>query len=268
MSDASEIGTKPLTGRKILVMRAIHQAGKLSEGLAVLGAEPVEVPVLEIRPPDSLEPLDSALKKIDSFDWLLLTSVNTVHAVAARCTELNIDVSSLKGLRVAAVGGATAEAARRAGFRVTIMPEHYSSEGMVSALKESGTVNRVLLARAKVARNVIPEALTAAGAILTVVDAYQTVLPIGAKDRLVEALRVGIDIATFTSSSSVRNLAEVAREVGIEYPLVGVPAVSIGPVTSATLREFGWEPAAEAEVSDLPGLIAAIVKRQALGNIE
>ena len=272
----------PLTGRRVLVTRAVQQAGKLSDGLKALGAEPVEVPVLEIRPPDSYEPLDKAIGKLETasaFDWLILTSANTVHAVVARCLLLHVDVSEIKHLKVAAVGSATAEAARKAGFRVTVVPESYSSEGLVAALGDSGlggigqdgsgssgsgsgksgTGKKVLLARAQVARDVIPSALGAVGAVMTVVDAYQTALPDGSRELLVEALRVGLDAATFTSSSSVRNLAEVAREAEIAFPFAGVAAVSIGPVTSATLREHGWEPAGEAGMSDLPGLIAAVV---------
>jgi uroporphyrinogen-III synthase len=259
----------PLAGRRILVTRAVQQAGKLSDGLKALGAEPVEVPVLEIRPPDSFEPLDKAIRKLEPpqpFDWLILTSANTVQTVAARCVLLNVDVSEIKLLRVAAVGSATAEAARKAGFRVTVVPDSYNSEGVVAALGSTVLGKRVLLARAKVARDVIPDALTAAGALMTVVDAYQTALPDGAREALVEALRVGVDAATFTSSSTVRNLAEVAREAGIAFPFAGVKAISIGPVTSATLREHGWEPAAEAGASDLPGLIEAV--RQGLGTRE
>jgi uroporphyrinogen-III synthase/uroporphyrinogen III methyltransferase/synthase len=263
----NEIGSEdrlPLAGRRILVTRAIHQAGKLSEGLTALGAAPVEVPVLEIRPPDSYEPLDAAIKKIETFDWLILTSMNTVQTVTARCSLAQVDVSEIKLLKVAAVGSATAEAARKAGFRVTVVPDSYNSEGVVAALGNSVLTKRVLLARAKVARDVIPDALTAVGAMMTVVDAYQTALPDGAQEALVEALKVGVDAATFTSSSTVRNLAEVAREAGVVFPLAGVKAISIGPVTSATLREHGWEPAAEAEASDLPGLIEAV--KQALGT--
>jgi uroporphyrinogen-III synthase len=225
----------------------------------------VEVPVLEIRPPENFSALDDALGRLDSgrdsqrFDWLILTSANTVAAVMDRCRVLNLDVSEMKHLRVAAVGSATAEAARKADFRVTVVPDSYNSEGVVAALGNSILGKRVLLARAKVARDVIPDALTAAGALMTVVDAYQTVLPDGSEERLKEALRVGVDAATFTSSSSVRNLAEVAREAGVGFPLVGVKAISIGPVTSATLKEFGWEASGEAEASDLPGLIAAVV---------
>ena len=264
------VNALPLAGRRVLVTRAVQQAGKLSDGLKALGAEPVEVPVLEIRPPESFAVLDEALGKLaggrDSqrFDWLILTSANTVAAVMERCRVLQLDVSEMKHLRVAAVGSATAEAARKADFRVTVVPDSYNSEGVVAALGNSILGKRVLLARAKVARDVIPDALTAAGALMTVADAYQTVLPEGSEERLKEALRVGVDAATFTSSSSVRNLAEVAREAGVGFPLAGpsgqVKAISIGPVTSATLKEFGWEASGEAEASDLPGLIAAVVQ--------
>ena len=258
------MNTLPLAGRRILVTRAVQQASKLSDGLKALGAEPIEVPVLEIRPPDSFEPLDKAIKKLESFDWLILTSANTAHTLEARCSLLNVDVSELELLKVAAVGSATAEAARKAHFRVTVVPEHYHSEGLVAALGKVVTGKRVLLARAKVARDVVPEALMAAGALMTVVDAYQTALPDGAQEALAEALKVGVNAATFTSSSTVRNLAEVAREANVQFPLAGVAGVSIGPVTSATLREQGWEPAGEAAVSDIPSLIEAVVK--ALGT--
>jgi len=250
----------PLANRRVLVTRTVQQAGKLSDGLKSLGAIPIEVPVLEIRPPDSFDPLDNALRKLDSFHWLILTSTNTVQTVAARCALLKIDVSEIKLLSVAAVGSATSEAARKAGFRVTVVPEHYHSEGVVAALGTAIVGKKVLLARAKVARDVIPDALTKAGALMTVVDAYQTVLPDGSRELLAEALQTGLDAATFTSSSSVRNLAEVAREAGVPFPFESVPGISIGPVTSATMREQGWEPAGEAKMSDLNGLIHAIVE--------
>ena len=249
----------PLEGRRVLVTRAVQQAGKLSDGLKALGAIPVEVPVLEVRPPDSYDPLDQALRRLDSFQWFVLTSANTVHAVSARCAKLNIDVSEIKLLSVAAVGSATAEAARKAGFRVTVVPEVYNSEGVVAALGAAAAGKRILLARAKVARDVIPEALSNTGAVVTVVEAYQTGLPDAARELLAEALKTGLDAATFTSSSSVRNLSEVALEAGVAFPFPGVPGVSIGPVTSATMREYGWEPAGEAIASDLPRLIDAVV---------
>ena len=119
---------------------------------------------------------------------------------------------------------------------------------------------RFLIARAAIARDVIPNALRAAGATVDVVDAYRNVMPEAAPALLREALGKGIDAATFTSSSSVTHLAEAARQAGIAFPFAGVAAVSIGPITSQTLRELGWEPAAEASPSDVPGLIQAVAR--------
>lgn len=253
-----------LEGRRVLVTRALHQAGRLSEGLRALGAEPVEVPVLEIRPPASFEPLDAALRKLDQFDWLILTSANTVRAIAERTEELGIGLGTgldqPARLRVAAVGEATAAAARRAGLQITFVPEAYVAESLVKGLADRTVGQRILLARAEVARDVIPDALRAAGADVTVADAYRNVLPKAAPEQLRLALAEGIDAATFTSSSSATHLAEAARLVRIAWPFAGVPAVSIGPITSQTLRELGWEPAAEANPSDIPGLVSAVVQ--------
>jgi uroporphyrinogen-III synthase len=125
---------------------------------------------------------------------------------------------------------------------------------------------KVLLARATTARDVIPDALRSAGAEVDVVDAYWNILPEAAPEQLRQALATGIDAATFTSSSSATHLAEAARQAGLAWPLAAVPAVSIGPITSQTLRELGWPPAAEANPSDIPGLIAAVVRVLAPGN--
>lgn len=249
----------PLAGRRVLVTRALQQAGKLSEGLRALGAEPVEVPVLEIVAPESYAPLDDALQNLERYDWLILTSTNTLHAVSARSTHLGVNPANTEGLKVAAIGSATAEAARHCGFQIAVVPANYIAESLVESLREQVAGRRVLLARAAIARDVIPDALRAAGAEVDVVDAYQNVLPEAAPERLRQAVSSGLDAATFTSSSSVTHLAEAARIAGIAWPFAGVPAVSIGPITSQTLRELGWQPAAEAEPSDIPGLIAAVV---------
>lgn len=251
----------PLAGRRVLVTRAAHQASKLSDGLRELGAIPVEVPVLEIAPPDSFDPLDRALRQIDQYDWVIFTSANTVRALAKRSSEIGLAPRAQVRAKVAAVGSATAAEAREAGWEVTIVPVSYVAESLVTTLAGAiGTGNRVLLARATVARDVIPDALRAAGATVDVVDAYRNVVPEGTAERLRGALAAGLDAATFTSSSSVAHLADAAKVAGVEFPFVGVPAVSIGPITSGTLREMGWEPAAEAEPHDVPGLIAAVVQ--------
>jgi uroporphyrinogen-III synthase len=275
----------PLAGRRVLVTRAVGQASKLSDALRARGAEPVEVPVLEIRPPEFLDPLDEALRKLESYDWLVFTSANAVRALVERSAALGIGFS--KTPPVAAVGEATASAARDAGFAVAVVPEKYIAESLIEELLEhAGNISghdfsraeegkekvqvlapaknlsgqRVLLARAAVARDVIPEALRAAAATVDVVDAYRNVLPEDAPEALRAALERRIDAVTFTSSSSVTHLKEAAEKAGIAFPFAGVVAISIGPITSATLREQGWAPAAEASVSDIPGLVNAAVR--------
>jgi len=249
----------PLTGRRVLVTRAAHQAGTLSDGLRVLGAEPIEVPVIEIQPPASYDPLDDALRKLATYDWLVFTSANTVQVIAERAAAFGM-VFSGASPQVAAVGKATAEVARHAGFAVSVVPEAYVAESLVRALRDRLAGKRVLLARAAVARDVIPETLSAAGAQIDVVDAYRNAVPAGAPEQLRAALAHGIDAATFTSSSSATHLAEVARAAGVSFPFAGVAAISIGPITSQTLRELGWPPAAEADPHDISGFIAAVVK--------
>jgi uroporphyrinogen-III synthase len=242
----------------------LHQAGKLSEGLRALGAEAVEVAVLEIRPPASFEALDAALHQLKSYDWVVLTSANAVRAVAERAWVLEIGLHQLARLKVAAVGEATAAAARKAGLQVAFVPEAYVAEslleGLLEGLQFQTAGQRILLARAAVARDVIPDALRVAGAEVDVVDAYRNVLPEAAPEQLRRALAEGIDAATFTSSSSATHLAEAARVAGVAWPFAGVAAVSIGPITSQTLWELGWEPAGEASPFDVSGLIDAVVR--------
>ena len=249
-----------LAGRRVLVTRALHQAGKLSEALRALGAEAVEVAVLEIRPPASFGTLDAALRQLVGYDWLILTSANTVRSLSARAAELGMALVQPVGLRVAAVGGSTAAEARNAGFEVSFVPDSYVAESLVEGLLRRGAGRKILLARAAVARDVIPDALRAAGAEVDVVDAYRNILPKAAPELLRRALAEGIDAVTFTSSSSATHLNEAARLAGIAWPFVGVQAISIGPITSETLRDLGWTPAAEAEVSDILGLVDAVVQ--------
>ena len=250
----------PLAGRRVLVTRALHQAGKLSDGLRALGAEPVEVPMLEIHSPASFEPLDAALKELDSYDWLILASANAIRALAERAAALELSLARPRGLRVAAVGAATAEVARKTGLRVVFVPPTYTAESLSDGMSAQVTGKRILIVRGVLARDILPEGLSAAGAKVDVVDAYRNVVPEAAPEQLRLALLEGIDVATFTSSSSVTHLAEAARLAGAAWPLAGAPAVSIGPITSQTLRDLGWEPAAEANPHDIPGLISAVVQ--------
>ena len=252
----------PLTGRRVLVTRAVHQAGKLSEGLRALGAEPVEVPVLEIRSPASFEPFDAAIRQLNNYDWLILTSANAVHAFAERASFLGVSLLALAQPQLAAVGEATATAVRKAGLQVSFVPKSYIAEslveGLLNSLQNQPSTHRILLVRAAVARDVIPDALRAAGAQVDVVDAYSNALPETAPEQLRRAVADGFDAVTFTSSSSATHLAEAAHVAGIAWPFAAVPAVSIGPITSQTLSELGWPPAVEAVTSDIPGMIVAV----------
>jgi uroporphyrinogen-III synthase len=223
-----------------------------------VGAIPVEVPVLEIGPPTTFEPLDNALRNLSRFEWVIFTSANTVRALASRLTVVGLHAIASPNLKVAAVGSATAAAAHEAGWPVTVVPESYVAESLIAALGSRISGGRVLLARAALARDVIPDALRGAGATVDVVDAYRNVLPGDAPEKLRRALADGLNAATFTSSSSVTYLAEAARAAGAAFPFAGVAAVSIGPITSQTLREMGWEPAIEADPHDIPGLIKAV----------
>lgn len=210
----------PLAGRRILVTRAAHQAGKLSEALRVAGAEPVEVPVLEIQPPSSYAPLDMALRSLFGYDWLILTSANAVRVIAERAAALKIRIRD-HGPHIAAIGQATAEAAQQAGLHVTLTPDTYVAESMVASLSSRVQGKHVLLARAAIARDVIPDALRNAGAIVNVVDAYQNAIPFAAPDQLCAALGSQLDAAAFTSSSTLRTSQKSLASPALRFPFRG-----------------------------------------------
>jgi uroporphyrinogen-III synthase len=246
---------------RILVGRARHQAGALSVQLRALGATVIEIPFIEIRKPKSFQPLDSALKKIGEYDWLILTSVNGVDALWQRMARLLIDRKSLKGARVAAIGPATKKAIEKGGVKVDVVPKEYIAESVVRTLRRRIRGKRVLLVRAKVARDVIPRELRAAGASVDVVEGYETVIPASSRTRLrrlLENARRRPDLVTFTSSSTVRNFVELlgARSAKLE----GIRMASIGPVTSSTLRELSLSVDIQAPQFTIPGLVKAIVE--------
>lgn len=252
-----------LAGKTILVTRAQQQAGKLSDALRELGASVIELPVIEIVPPDSYEPLDAALRQLSSYNWLIFTSANTVQVFAERSRLLGVKLASFSNLKTVAIGSATAAAMAEQGINVDLLPDKYVAESVVDVLENRVRGSRILLARAKVARDVIPGALTNSGAQVDVVDAYQTVVPADSEQRVRELFghgEVAIDAVTFTSSSTVKNLVTLLNQAAVAIPLRSVKACSIGPVTSATLREHGWEPSIEADQYDISGLVAATVK--------
>ena len=252
---------RALAGRRILVTRARHQAGKLSSELAALGAQVIEIPAIEILPPVSWDQLDAALRNLSQYQWLIVTSANAVRSIRERTAALHLDTAGFSHLRIAAVGPSTAQALLEAGLFVTITPEQYVADSLIVAIGDQTRNQRVLIARAAVARDVIPDALVLTGAQVDVIDAYRTVIPEASIRNIAAAFAPGQpapDAATFTSSSTVTNFFRLLESAGLERP-PGLHAVSIGPITSQTLRDHGWEPGAEANPHDIPGLIKAVV---------
>ena len=259
----------PLSGRRILVGRARHQASALSTGLRELGAQVVEIPFIEIRKPRSYQPLDSALKNLPAYDWLILTSANGVDALWQRLRKLRLAKKHLKHLKVVAIGPATRKAIEKRGIKVDVVPAEYIAESVVESLRDQVAGKRVLLARAKVARDVIPRELRNLGAGVDVVEAYETVIPQSSRTRLRTILRDpkrAPDVITFTSSSTVRNFVTLLgrkvssgrRRDARPSPMDAIRMASIGPVTSSTLRELGLRVDIEAVNYTIPGLIKAI----------
>ena len=188
--------------------RARHQASALSSGLRELGAEVLEIPFIEIRQPQSYAPLDNALKNLSEYNWLILTSVNGVEAVWGRMRKLRLGRKVLHHLQVAAIGPATRQAIEQHGVKVNVVPKEYVAESVVASLRRRVKGKRVLLARAKVARDVIPRELRKLGARVDVVEAYETVVPRSSRQRLRRVLKspkLRPDVITFTSSSTVKN---------------------------------------------------------------
>jgi uroporphyrinogen-III synthase len=254
----------PLAGTRILVGRARHQAGSLSSSLRSLGASVIEIPFIEIRKPQSYQPLDEALKNIGNYDWLIFTSANGVEAMWERFRKLRLTRRNLKQIQIAAIGPATKKAIVRHGLKVKMVPEEYVAESVVKGLRDKVSGKRVVLIRAKVARDVIPEELRSAGAEVDVIEAYETVVPEKSRARLRALMKNASrrpHIVTFTSSSTARNFAELlgnskARSAGL---FKHVQFASIGPVTSATLRELQVPVAIEAREFTMGGLLRAIV---------
>jgi uroporphyrinogen-III synthase len=267
-SRKSGTGPLPLRGLRVLIGRARHQASALSSGLRRLGAEVLEIPFIEIRPPRSYRPLDTSLQNLSGYDWLILTSVNGVDALWQRLRKLHLRRNALSHLKIAAIGPATRRAIEEHGLKVEVVPKEYVAESVVASLRRKVKGKRVLLARAEVARDVIPRELREIGATVDVVEAYETIIPQSSRKRLQAALRSAKnrpDLITFTSSSTVRNfvaLLEKGRGQGRPRhtkQLMDVLLASIGPVTSSTLRELGLGVDIEASEYTIPGLIEAIV---------
>jgi uroporphyrinogen-III synthase len=245
----------PLTGLRVLVTRARSQAAGVTVRLEELGASVVELPAIEIVP---AEPgaLDDALRQIANYDWLVLTSSNGVQAVANRLDALGLNWAGISGTKVAAIGKATADSLDRCGIAVDLIPDRFVGESIVAALAATGIAGqRILLPQAEIARETVADGLRQAGAAVDAIVAYRTVLP---KEHDAETVRqslAGVDIATFTSPSAVRNVVTLAMG---QLPRLRI--VCIGPVTAQAARDAGLDVDAVADEYSIDGLIDEVVR--------
>ncbi len=253
---------RPLFGRRVVVTRARAQAGELSAELEGLGAEVREFPTIEVRPPEDFVPLDESILGLDSFDWLVFTSVNGVDAFLERLRHHGLDLRAIpRGTKVAAIGPATAEALEGVGLRVDVVPEEFRAEALIDAVAEESLAGkRVLIPRAKVAREILPKKLREAGAEVVVPPTYETVPSSEGKDLLARDLEAGlIDCVTFTASSTVDNFVGAFGAEEATRLLAGSRIVCIGPITADTARSHGLRVDAEARKYTIPGLIEAVL---------
>ncbi len=248
-------GRLPLFGKRIVVTRAKGQAGSLSARLTALGADAIELPTIQIGPALDYGPLDAAIADLASYDWLIFTSANGVRFFMDRLDRSASDLRALSA-RICAIGPATRAAVEALHLKVDLMGREYVAEGLIEAFAAYGLEGqRVLLPRAAVARDLVPEELRRRGALVDVVEAYRTIVPEGAAARAREVLGARPDCVTFTSSSTVQNFVAVA---GADA-LADIPVVSIGPITTRTARGLGIEVTAEAKVFTVEGLVEAVL---------
>ncbi|MDD4601386.1 Siroheme synthase [bioreactor metagenome] len=250
---------KPLFGKKVLVTRAREQASILTDQLEKLGADCLEAPAIKIVPPDSFDPLDQAIKNLATYHWLIFTSANGVDYFYKRLHDAGRDSRALAGIKVAAIGIQTAKRLKEYGVVADIVPAEFRAEGIVEALEglvEPGM--KVLIPRARVARDILPEKLQEMGAAVDVVPAYQTILGETNGASIAEQLNHGeIEIITFTSSSTVTNLLTLLGDGGAQL-VARAKVACIGPITAATCIDNGIEPDIIAEDFTITGLVKAI----------
>jgi uroporphyrinogen III methyltransferase / synthase len=249
----------PLFGKRVVTTRTLEQSGAFREALEGLGAEAVEIPVIEIRDPQSWQPLDDAIGRLEEFDYLVFTSANGVRKFLSRLPVGGRDVRDLKGLEIGAIGPGTAAELAATGIRVDFMPQEYRAEGLIECLKEAEVRGKsFLIPRAKVARDLLPRSLEERGARVEVVEAYETALPEFSARELDRLLTPAPDALTFTSSSTVSNFVKLIEGAGLRKELEQTTIASIGPITSETVRKHGLKVSVEARDSTVTGLIQAL----------
>jgi uroporphyrinogen III methyltransferase/synthase len=254
---------RPLFGKRILMTRAKEQAVELAEQLASYGAEPVEAPTIQIVSPVDWAPVDRAIRTIGTYGWVIFTSVNGVAKFMTRLGTNGMDARCLAGKRICCIGPRTAQELAKFGVRADIVPADYQAEGVLAAVGTQGLATaRILIPRAEVARELLPDELRAQGAHVDVVSVYRTIIPDadagGWHQQLVDRQ---IHAVTFTSSSTVRNFIEILGGVEQARPLVqSVTVACIGPITAKTAEEYGLTVSVMPGENTIPALVDSIVR--------
>jgi uroporphyrinogen III methyltransferase / synthase len=255
----------PLAGRSVVVTRPADQAAALAAPLESLGADVLLMPVIEIVAPLDWAPADDAIERLDSYDWIVLTSVNGVDAFDERLRLHGLRIGDLSCSRVAAVGSATAARLRSSGVEPAIVPDRFRAEGLVEELRRIGPAagRRVLVARAAEAREVLPDGLRALGFDVDVVPVYRAVGAVPPAE-VVDRFEAGtIDAVVFASGGTARRFVAVLAAAGIDAvcALVGPVVASIGPVTTEALHRLGIAVDVEAAEPTTSSLVRALADR-------
>ena len=251
---------KPLLGKTVLVTRARDQSQEFVGCLEKRGAETVSLPTIKIVPPRSWDSVDRAIDRLDGYDWIVFTSVNGVNFFWRRMAEKQL-FSFPRSLKVCTIGPATTKQVEQKGARVDYMPREYVAEAILQGFEAMAIQGkRILLARVKKARDILPQGLRKMGARVDVVETYRTIKP-GGGARILKRLldEKKINVVTFTSSSTVNHLVDLLKKEDVKKLLEIVVLASSGPVTTQTLRTHGLEADIQAHPYTIPGLTQAIV---------
>lgn len=268
MSELAWLEKFPLFGKRVLVTRARDQAGSAAALLRERGADPVVMPTIELHPPSDPEPMIDAAAALEVYGWVVFTSSNGVDRFLAEVRRQGRDARAFGSSKIAAIGPGTAAALEKHGLVADLVAKDHKGEGLAAELLAAigSSKPRVLLARAEVARDVVPEALRKAGCEVDVVPVYQTRSPPRPLLEALSALLEGgeIDAVTFTSSSTVEHLCDAIEARAAEL-LARTCVVCIGPVTAETAKNRGLRVDVIAEDHTVPGLVAALEEHFAGG---
>ncbi len=259
---------KPLSGKKILITRARGQAGDFAAQLRSVGAEVVEFPTIEIVPPLHWGKIDRAMDQLNAYDWIIFTSANGVDFFWQRMMDRGTNPRLPSSLKVCAIGPATARRLKKKRAAVHYIPKEYIAESILEGFEKMAVKGeRILLARAKKARDILPTGLKKMGAEVDVVAVYRTTRPRGGSKKLKKLLTEGkIDAVAFTSSSTVNHFAELLKGEDLKKLMRRIAVAGIGPVTAKTAREWGMKVKIQPKQFTIPGLTRAITKYFSLSS--